>query len=70
MRPVNIEGQDTSGFYSVLSGLGGEPPTYIPNSHYGEELQYIIDNDQIKRLLNSSRIQIRIIQARDSLIGP
>ena len=43
---LNIEGQDASGFYSVLSGLGGEAPSFIPNSHYGEELQYIIDNDQ------------------------
>ena len=44
---INIEGQDASGFYSVLSGLGGLPPEYIPDSHYGEELQYIIENDQL-----------------------
>ena len=51
---INIEGQDASGFYSVLSGLGGEAPTYIPNSHYGEELQYIIDNDQISTLYSEA----------------
>ena len=44
---INIEGQDASGFYSILSGLGGLPPEYIPDSHYGEELQYIIQNDQL-----------------------
>ena len=44
---INIEGLDASGFYSVLSGLGGEPPAYIPDSHYGIELQYIIENDQL-----------------------
>ena len=44
---INIEGQDGSGFYSELSGLGGLPPEYIPDSHYGEELQYIIENDQL-----------------------
>ena len=44
---INIEGQDASGFYSVLSGLGGLPPEYIPDSHYGVELQYIIENDQL-----------------------
>ena len=44
---INIEGQDAAGFYSVLSGLGGLPPEYIPDSHYGEELQYIIENDQL-----------------------
>ena len=51
---INIEGQDASGFYSILSGLGGEAPSYIPNSHYGEELQYIIDNDQISTLYSEA----------------
>ena len=51
---LNIEGQDASGFYSVLSGLGGEAPSFIPNSHYGEELQYIIDNDQITTLYSEA----------------
>lgn len=51
---INIEGQDASGFYSILSGLGGEPPSLIPDSHYGEELQYIIDNDQISTVYSES----------------
>ena len=51
---INIEGQDASGFYSVLSGLGGEPPVNIPNSHYGTELQYIIENDQISTLYSQA----------------
>ena len=51
---INIEGQDASGFYSILSGLGGEAPSYIPDSHYGEELQYIIDNDQISTLYSEA----------------
>ena len=51
---LNIEGQDASGFYSVLSGLGGEPPVNIPNSHYGTELQYIIENDQISTLYSQA----------------
>jgi len=51
---LNIEGQDASGFYSVLSGLGGEAPSFIPNSHYGEELQYIIDNDQITTIYSEA----------------
>ena len=47
---INIEGQDASCFYSVLSGLGGLPPEYIPDSHYGTELQYIIENDQLSNI--------------------
>jgi uncharacterized protein (DUF1501 family) len=42
---LNINGQDSENFYSVLSGLGGIPPENIPNSHYGEELQNIINVD-------------------------
>ena len=51
---INIEGQDASGFYSVLSGLGGLPPEYIPDSHYGTELQYIIENDQLSNIYSEA----------------
>ena len=43
---LNIEGQNSENFYTVLSGLAGEAPNSIPlNSHFGKELQYIIDTD-------------------------
>lgn len=44
---LNINGQDSENFYSVLSGLGGTPPENTPNSHYGEELQNIINVDAL-----------------------
>lgn len=44
---LNLSGQDSENFYSVLSGLAGVPPNSIPNSDYGAELQYIIDTDII-----------------------
>lgn len=42
---MNINGQDLSGFYSVINGLGGAAPTNIPDSEYGNLLKYILDND-------------------------
>jgi uncharacterized protein (DUF1501 family) len=42
---VNLSGQDSENFYSVLSGLSGEYPSEFPDSHYGNELQYIVDTD-------------------------
>jgi uncharacterized protein (DUF1501 family) len=42
---LNLNGQDTENFYSVLSGLAGEAPTNIPGTDYGLELQYIVDTD-------------------------
>ena len=42
---INLSGQDSENFYSVLSGLSGEYPANFPNSHYGDELQYIVDTD-------------------------
>lgn len=42
---ININGQDPSGFYSIVNGLGGAPPTNIPNSEYGNLVQFILDND-------------------------
>jgi uncharacterized protein (DUF1501 family) len=42
---LNITGQDLTGFYSVVNGLGGQPPANIPDSEYGSLIQYIINND-------------------------
>ena len=42
---LNINGQDPSGFYSVINGLGGAAPTTIPNSEYGNLLKFILEND-------------------------
>jgi uncharacterized protein (DUF1501 family) len=42
---MNINGQDPSGFYNVINGLGGAPPSNIPDSEYGNLLKYILDND-------------------------
>lgn len=42
---LNINGQDPSGFYSVINGLGGAAPTNIPNSEYGNLLKFILEND-------------------------
>jgi hypothetical protein len=42
---MNINGQDPSGFYSIVNGLGGAPPTNIPNSEYGDLIQFILNSD-------------------------
>lgn len=42
---MNINGQDPSGFYSVINGLGGAAPANIPDSEYGNLLKFILDND-------------------------
>jgi uncharacterized protein (DUF1501 family) len=42
---ININGQDPAGFYSVLNGLGGTPPTSIPNSEYGDLIRFILASD-------------------------
>ncbi len=40
---INITGQDPAGFFTEINGLGGAPPSNITDSHFGEELKYIID---------------------------
>ncbi len=42
---LNISGQDPSGFYNIVNGLGGVAPTNIPNSEYGDLIQFILGND-------------------------
>lgn len=44
---LNITGQDPSGYYSVLNGLGGAPPQNIPNTDYGKELEFLINTDAL-----------------------
>lgn len=42
---LNISGQDPAGFYNIVNGLGGAAPATIPDSEYGDLIQYILDND-------------------------
>lgn len=44
---LNITGQDPAGFYNVVSGLGGEPPLNIPDSDYGEQLEFITNTSAL-----------------------
>ncbi|MBK6889370.1 MAG: DUF1501 domain-containing protein [Sphingobacteriales bacterium] len=40
---INLSGQDPAGFYSLISTIGGQPISNMPNSDYGDQLQYISD---------------------------
>lgn len=40
---INLTGQDLSGFYNVISEIGGAPLNTVPQSDYGEELQFIMN---------------------------
>ena len=51
---VNINGQDPSGFYSLISGMAGEPPNNIPISEYGHELEYIIQTDALSNMYSEA----------------
>ena len=51
---VNINGQDPSGFYSLISGMAGEPPNNIPISDYGHELEYIIQTDTLSNMYSEA----------------
>ncbi|MEM9991396.1 MAG: DUF1501 domain-containing protein [Bacteroidota bacterium] len=39
---INLSGQDPSGYYSLISSIGGLPITNFPNSEHGDMLQYIM----------------------------
>ncbi len=44
---MNLTNQDPAGFYSIINGLGGEPPVNIPSTDFGEELKYIVETDKL-----------------------
>ncbi len=42
-QAVNLTGQYPGNLYGLLNGLGTAPHTNIPDSEFGEEIQYIMD---------------------------
>lgn len=40
---INLSGQDPSGFYSLISSIGGPPIPNIPNTEHGDLLNYIMN---------------------------
>jgi len=44
---INLNRQDPAGFYSVLNGLGGEPPLNFPDSDYGDQLRFLTGTDAL-----------------------
>lgn len=40
---INLSGQDPAGFYTLVSEIGGLPPTDIYPSDYANNIQYIVD---------------------------
>lgn len=44
--PTAISIQNPEQFYDLITNVGGAPPEYIANTHYGEELQWIMDIEE------------------------
>ena len=44
--PVAISIQNPDQFYDLITSVGGMPPEYIANTHYGQELQWIMDIEE------------------------
>lgn len=39
---ISLSGQDPAGFFTLISEVGQQAPLNIPDSHYGEKLDYIL----------------------------
>jgi len=44
--PTAISIQNPEQFYDLISSVGGMPPEYIANTHYSQELQWIMDIEE------------------------
>ena len=44
--PTAISIQNPEQFYNLITSVGGAPPEYIENTHYGEELKWIMDIEE------------------------
>lgn len=66
---VNLTDQDISGFYSILSNLGDEFPLNIPDSDFGDNLNFI-NNVEINANLYAQRISDVFDAGSNSLTYP
>lgn len=44
--PTSISINNPNQFHNLIKGVGGDPPESVANTHYGKELQYIIEIEQ------------------------
>jgi len=52
---VNMSGQNPANYYTLVSEVGGAPPTNLPMSEYGQELAYITEIER-----STNRYSVRI----------
>ncbi len=57
---VNMSGQNPSNYYTLVSEVGGAPPTNIPMSDYGQELAYLTEIER-----STNRYSVRITDVFD-----
>ncbi len=57
---VNMSGQNPSNYYTLVSEVGGAPPTNIPMSDYGQELAYLAEIER-----STNRYSVRITDVFD-----
>jgi len=43
---INLSGQDPGGFYSLIQTIGGAPLAQVPDTHQGDEIEYIMGVEQ------------------------
>jgi len=51
---MNLTNQDPSGFYSVINGLGGQPPLNIADTDFGTEMKYLVETDKLANIYAQS----------------
>lgn len=54
--PMGLSVQDPNAFYNLINSVGGEPPISVPDTHAGEEIEYIM---QIERQSNNYAERLR-----------
>ncbi len=53
---ITMSGQDSNGFFSVISSLTGDPIASVPNTHHGDMLQFL-ENMAASLNLYAGRVQ-------------
>ena len=67
---VNLTGQDVSGYYSVISNIGNPEPENIPNSEFGDNLEFIAQTEAATNSYSQRISEVFDIGSNSAVVYP
>jgi uncharacterized protein (DUF1501 family) len=67
---VNLTGQDVSGYYSVISNIGNPQPMGIPESEFGDNIDFIVQTEAATNLYSQRISEVFDAGSNSAIVYP